>query len=69
LDVGADVALPAVRDVERRLHRARLENRPLPRLKAETMFPRRLRRLGPTTIRNCWFTLFRIEDASLEKVK
>jgi hypothetical protein len=57
------------REVECRRHRAqRLSNRQLPQLKAETMLLRRRRRsrLWSITIRNCLFTLFRIEDRSNE---
>ena len=48
--------------VERPHRRAR---RLLPQLKPETIL-RRQPHLWPTTIRNCWFTLFRIEDAPNE---
>ena len=66
-DVAQGPAALEARDVERRRQRAqRLSSRQLPQLKAETMFLRRRRRprLWPTTIRNCLFTLFRIEDTS-----
>ncbi len=49
----ADVA----QDAERRR-----PNRQLPQLRPETMLHRRPLPLRPTTIRNCSFTLFRIED-------
>jgi hypothetical protein len=65
---GAQVpAAREARDVERHRQRAqRLSNRQRLRLKAETLFLRQRRqpRLWSTTIRNCWFTPFRIEDVS-----
>jgi len=63
-------APPEPRDEERRQRAQRLSSRPLPQLKPETMFPRHRRspHLWSTTIRNCLFTLFRIEDLEIAQV-
>src|ERR1700722_19562367 len=68
LDVEvADVAQgPAAREArvaERRQRVQRLSSQQLPHLKAEPMFLRRRPRLWPITIRDCLFTLFRIENS------
>ena len=56
-----DVEAVAADAAHRRPRGRRLLSRQLRQLKAETMFLRRRPRLWPTTIRNCWFTLFRID--------
>jgi hypothetical protein len=64
-DVAQDPA-PLARDGERRQRVQHHLSRRLPQLKPETIFLRRPARLPATTIRNCWFTLFRIDDAPNE---
>jgi hypothetical protein len=63
-DVAQDPAALEMPDVERRQKRAHLLSNPqLPQRKPETMFLRCRPPLRPTTIRNCLFTLLRIEEA------
>jgi hypothetical protein len=70
-DAAQGPAVLEVRDEERR-RRAQCRLSPqLRQLKAEGMFLRRRPRLGPTTIRNCWFTLFSLKhgERSLQNTR